>query len=228
VFFGPEAKPSGTDPSNWQEPDMKRSLFGALSAAVILAATVSCDSSPSASSDAAFVRILLTDAPADYLEEAWVGISRVYLIPGEEEPEEGPPFVDLFNDADNPLEFDLLTLRDGITEDLTGDIEVPAGQYNQLRLIVAYAEVTLKEGYEFNDGSGRTRDLLIPSGAQSGIKVMLDEPVTTEGGEITVILVDFDMDQNFVIQGNPNTPAGIMGVLFTPVLRELSRNMEEF
>ena len=56
--------------------------------------------------------------------------------------------------------------------------------------------------------------------------VILDEPVTAEGGTISVILVDFDVNENFVIQGNPHTPAGMIGVLFTPALRELSRDVD--
>lgn len=204
----------------------RRILIGTALALVLLIVTA-CDSSTgpeNAESGEALLQILLTDAPADYIAEAWVTIPRVYLIPGEEDPEEGPPFVDLFNDADEPLEYDLLTLRDGVTADMTGEVEVPAGTYNQLRMIVSRAEVTLIDGVEFADG-GSTRELQIPSGAQSGIKVQLAEPITTEEGTINVVLVDFDVDQNFVIQGNPETPAGIQGILFTPVLRELSRSM---
>ena len=207
---------------------MKRSILLGAALTFALFATTSCESSTSIddqSSGEALVQILLTDAPADYIDEAWVWISRVYLIPGEEDPEEGPPFVDLFHDEENPLAYDLLTLRDGITADMTGEIEVPAGSYNQLRMIVSNAEITLAEGYEFNDGT-TTRELFIPSGARSGIKVNLAEPITTEAGTINVVLVDFDVDQNFVIQGNPETPAGIQGILFTPVLRELSRSMD--
>jgi hypothetical protein len=201
----------------------------ALALAGLVAVSASaCDSSSPVdeATGEARLQILLTDAPADYIDEAWVWISRVYLIPGEEEPEQGPPFVDLFNDPDNPLSYDLLTLRDGVIADLTGEVELPAGQYNQLRMIVADAEVTLAEGYEFRDGT-TTRRLFIPSGAQSGIKVNLAEPITTEGGTLSIILVDFDVDQNFVIQGNPDSPAGIQGILFTPMLRELSRAREE-
>lgn len=172
------------------------------------------------------IQILLTDAPADYIEEAWVWISRVYLIPGEEDPEAGPAFVDLFNDPEEPLAFDLLTLRDGVIADLTGEVELPAGTYRQLRMIVADAEVTLAEGYTFSNGES-TRKLFIPSGAQSGIKVNLVEPITTEAGAVDVVLVDFDVNQNFVLQGNPDTPAGLRGVLFTPMLRELSRSRSD-
>lgn len=206
---------------------MKRFFLAGSGLILALFLVAACESSTDVEDpQRAYVQILLTDAPADYIEEAWVSISRVFLIPGEEDPEEGPPFVDLFNDADNPLEYDLLTLRDGVIADLTGEQEVPAGQFNQLRMIVANATVTLKEGFEFNDGT-TTRSLMIPSGAQSGIKVMLDEPISSEAGTINVVLVDFDVDQNFVIQGNPDSPAGIQGILFTPMLRELSREIDE-
>lgn len=206
----------------------KNALLG-LTLATALAFTAACDSDPAGTdggTETSTVQILLTDAPSDYVAEAWVRISRVYLIAGEEDPEDGPPFIDLFHDDDDPLEFDLLTLQDGVIADLTGEHEVPAGTYAQLRLIVSESWVVLKDGYEFNEG-GTERDLFIPSGAQSGIKVMLDEPIEAEAGTITILLVDFDVNQNFVIQGNPETPAGITGVLFTPVLREIDRETEE-
>jgi hypothetical protein len=200
-----------------------------LSGMALVFGLAACDSaSPvdDAAAGDARVQILLTDAPADYIEEAWVWISRVYLIPGEEDPEEGPAFVDLFNDPEAPLAYDLLTLRDGVVADLTGEVELPAGTYRQLRMIVADAEVTLADGYTFDNGE-TSRKLFIPSGAQSGIKVNLAEPITTEAGTVDVILVDFDVNQNFVLQGNPDTPAGLRGVLFTPMLRELSRSRSD-
>jgi hypothetical protein len=194
-------------------------------AAAILLALAACESSPSASDDVARIKILLTDAPSHYIEEAWVEIPRVYLIASDQEPSEGPPFVDLFHRPDAPRTYDLLTLRDGVTADLTTEVEVPAGSYRQLRLIVSRAEITLRDGYGFSDGT-QTRALFIPSGAQTGIKVDLLEPLEAEGGTLTLLLVDFDVDENFVIQGNPATPAGIQGILFTPRLKELGRNIE--
>lgn len=128
--------------------------------------------------------------------------------------------MDLFNDPENPREYDLLTLQGGVIADVTGEYEVPAGTYAQLRMVVSDARVVLEEGYEFNDGSTE-KALFVPSGAQSGIKVMLLEPITTETGTLAVVPVDFDVNQNFVLQGDPETPAGLNGVIFTPVLREL-------
>lgn len=170
--------------------------------------------------ESARLRVLLTDAPHELLESAVVTIGAVHLVPGD-----GEPHVLLTDDGG---EFDLLDLRNGVTAELA-DLEIPAGRYTQLRMIVTSAEVTLLEGYEFRDGS-RTQSLKVPSGPQSGIKISLhaaDQPEDGEGelgegieitGEETLV-VDFDVAQNFKLQGNPNTPAGIKGFLFTPHLR---------
>jgi hypothetical protein len=58
---------------------------------------------------------------------------------------------------------------------------------------------------------------------QSGIKVQLSAPLEAEAGELTIVVVDFDVDRNFVLQGNPDTPAGLKDVLFTPLLHEERR-----
>jgi len=50
------------------------------------------------------------------------------------------------------------------------DQTIPSGTYAQLCMIVEAATVTLAEGYTFNDGSTE-RDLFVPSGAQTGIKL---------------------------------------------------------
>jgi hypothetical protein len=187
-----------------------------------------CDDALGPGEGPAQIRILLTDAPTDYLASADVCISRVYLVPGEdreddEENGNGPNWVDLFNDSEDPLCYNLLELRDGINADLTDAVEVEPGEYGQLRLVVSSAEVTLAEGYEFQDGTF-SKPLFVPSGMQTGIKVLLNESIEAESGTLTTLIVDFDVNENFVIQGNPNTPAGIHGVLFTPVLKEKGRS----
>ena len=140
----------------------------------------------------------------------------------EEEEEEGGGPVVIVEEGGT---FDLLELQDGITE-LLGSAEVDVGTYAQLRFIVDSARVELKEGLTFRDGS-TSQQLKVPSGAKSGIKLNLagadgDESnggVEVEEGEETSLIVDFDVSQSFVVQGNPNTPAGIQGFLFKPVLR---------
>ncbi|MBT8396327.1 MAG: DUF4382 domain-containing protein [Gemmatimonadetes bacterium] len=179
------------------------------------------------------IQILLTDAPADYIESAEVWISRAYLKGGsdegeetEEESENGGP-INLFEAGEgDPLYFDLLTLQDGITANLTSAEGVEAGVYRQLRLVVDDAVVTLKPGYEFKNG-GVSEALKVPSGMTSGIKVHLNGPIEITEGTLTIVTVDFDVNDNFKLQGNPDTPAGINGVLFTPTLKEKGRTEEE-
>ncbi len=178
------------------------------------------------------VQILLTDAPADYLAVAEVTISEVYLKAAAEEEEEvegegnGGNKVVLLSSEDPPLVFDLLKLQDGNTAQLTDIENVEAGTYHQLRMVVSEATVTLKEEYEFRDG-GKTMPLKVPSGMQSGIKVHLNTPLEVAEETLTTVTVDFDVSDNFVIQGNADTPAGIHGVLFTPTLKEKDRTEED-
>ena len=169
------------------------------------------------------VQILLTDAPSDMIASAEVWISHVYLQGGVGEPEEDEGGrVDLFNDPESPHHYDLLDLQDGLTADLTGFVEIEAGLYQGLRLVVDSARVTLVEGLAFPDDTD-TALLMVPSGSESGIKVMLDGVIEVAEGESTILTVDFDVDRNFVIQGGEGESA-IRGVLFTPVLLELDRD----
>ncbi len=200
---------------------------GAFAAALVLAAVVACDGSPTDASPA-MVRILLTDAPADYIESAVVTVSRVYLQGDDSddasEETASSSRVDLFNDAENPLTFDLMTLRDGIVAELA-TAEAPTGSYHQLRLVLTEAVVTLIEGVHFRDGSNRAA-LKTPSAMSSGIKVKLDRELEVAAGSLTELLVDFDVNENFKLQGDPNSPQGLRGVMFKPVLKEKARAEE--
>lgn len=190
---------------------------GALVAApLLLALVVACSDSATGPAGEARVQIQLKDFPAELVATADVWISRVYL-----QGDEGGP-VDLFNDPANPRHYDLLTLQDGVVADLTAEEGVPEGRYNQLRLVVDSARVSLAEGVTFRDGTSE-RTLFVPSGAQTGIKVQLHQDIEAEGGTTTVVLVDMDVSRNFVFQGS--AAAGFHGVLFTPVIQEERRTV---
>jgi hypothetical protein len=183
----------------------------------LAAAVVGCHDSGNSGSATSQVRVMLTDAPADYIESAVVTISRVYLVPGDDDTKS----VDLLPVSAGPATYDLLDLREGI-EALLAEKAVAPGTYQQLRLVVESATVTLIPGVTFNDGSS-TRELSVPSGMQSGIKVELAEPLDADAGMLRIVIVDFDVDRNFVLLGNPTTPAGLNGIQFTPTLTEKSR-----
>jgi len=150
-----------------------------------------------------FVR--LTDAPSPPLASAQVWISEVYLVGDGENPR--------FTITTGPsTEYDLLDFQDGVTA-LIGDNTIPAGDYAQLRMIVDSARVTLADGALFSNGTD-TSTMKVPSGSQTGIKVVFGGPVHIEPGQ-TVVVVDFDVSRSFVFQGTSTAPDGVH---FKPVL----------
>lgn len=150
------------------------------------------------------VTVWLTDAPADMIESAEVTISTVYLVGSD-----GTARDTL---ATNAGVFDLLDLQNGLKAFL-GTATIEAGDYEQLRLVVTAATITLKTGFTFSDGTS-TRDLKVPSGPQSGIKVNFGGPVHITP-PATNLTIDFPVDQNFVFTGVATSPNG---VLFKPTL----------
>ena len=120
--------------------------------------------------------------------------------------------------TDGPV--NLLELQNSATM-LLAEADIEPGSYSQLRLIVESASVELIGGYTFVGGES-VMDLKVPSGAQTGIKLNLragddgeegDGPLEIVPGEM-VLVIDFDVSRSFVIQGNPETPAGIKSMSF--------------
>jgi hypothetical protein len=162
----------------------------------------------------ATLKILLTDAAADYTAEANVDIGRVELLPA------GDGAATILSEDGTDGFVNLLELQNAATMQIA-EAEIEPGAYHQLRLIVESANVRLIDGYTFDDGS-QEMELRVPSGAQTGIKLLLQNE---GGGDLelgsgeSVIVLDFDVNRSFVIQGNPRTPAGIKGMLFKPTLK---------
>jgi hypothetical protein len=69
---------------------------------------------------------------------------------------------------------------------------------------------------------GETYNLKVPSGAQTGIKVFISPYLKVEGGLTSELLLDFNLEKSFVLKGNMDTPAGIKGFNFKPVIRAVN------
>lgn len=187
-------------------------------AAVIPALVMACGDSTGMSE--ARLTVALTDAPHPLFAQVDVTIGAVSILP------DSGPAIEL---TDQGGTYNLLELQDGVTADLA-TLTIPAGRYHQLRMVVLEATVTLDSGLTFVDGSV-THSLKVPSGAQTGIKINLADSDGSNGdsgvdisGDM-ILVVDFDVNQNFKLQGNPDTPAGLRGVIFTPLLRAVLRDM---
>jgi hypothetical protein len=119
------------------------------------------------------------------------------------------------------VSFDLLSLQNGIAATL-GQATLPAGTYNGFRLVIDQdkSSATLKTGMVLNGGS--TPGIKFPSAGQSGIKIMLSQPLTIVAGTETDLLVDFNVDQSFVLRGNTIDKNGL---LFKPVVNASITNL---
>lgn len=154
-----------------------------------------CDSFMGSSGAEGQMRVLMTDAPADIVE-ANVTIERVELIGSDE----GAIVL-----SDEEQSYNLLELQDGVTAELA-DVAIPEGEYSQLRIIVSDAA-----DIELEDGSEHT--LMVPSGAETGIKILFPEFDISDDDDEVEVLIDFNVEDSFV-------KAGESGMyVFTPVIR---------
>lgn len=156
------------------------------------------------------LKIQLTDAPfpTDLVAEANVTISKIEARRvNENGEEEGNPFIIL---SEEEMSFNLLDLTNGVTAGLV-DIEIEAGSYDLVRLYVSEASIKLSDE--------TVHSLKVPSGAQTGIKIFIDPAIEVAGGLTSDLLLDFDVSKSFKLQGNIDSPAGIKGFIFTPVIK---------
>jgi hypothetical protein len=183
-----------------------------LIAAVMMAGMNSCQKDNSNNKTEGRLIINITDDPfpIDFIESAKVTITKVELRKTGEE--EGYPFITVVDDT---VEYDLLDLRNGVMAELL-DLEVPAGEYNLIRLYVDLASIKIKEW--------ETYTLKVPSGAQTGIKIFINPDLRVAGGLTTELLLDFNLEKSFVLKGDMNTPAGINGFNFKPVIRAVNNS----
>ena len=189
-------------------------LFGILSVLVILF-TTGCQDMDNASDQQGHLVIKLTDAPfpIDMIEAATVYINKVEIRKKSEGEELGYPYITLLEELEEPLEFNLLDLRNGITADLV-DMEIEPGNYDLIRLYVDEASLSVKEGDTYN--------LKVPSGSQTGIKMFMEPDLHVAGGLTTDVLLDFNVEKSFILKGNTKSPAGIKGFNFKPVIRAVN------
>ena len=117
--------------------------------------------------------------------------------------------------------FNLLALQNGVAQTIGQDV-LPAGTYSGFRLIIdpTRSSVTLKNGQVLSGST--TPGITFPSGDRSGIKIVLSQPVDVVAGTTTSLLVDFDLNNSFVMRGNSIAKNGL---LFKPVIHATITNL---
>jgi hypothetical protein len=163
-----------------------------------------CDgggSSSSSTGGTGTLSLLLTDAPTENLDAVYVTIDKVQVHVVEGETGYWDDAVDLVPDKT----YNLLDYVDGETAEL-GTCFLPAGFYTQMRLIIGlepepeedalnkygfpheYANYVLIEGSEIQE------ELKVPSGVQTGIKLV--HPFEIVEGLTVSLILDFDAQKS--------------------------------
>ncbi len=151
--------------------------------------------------------LFLADKPVNNVDKVLVTISEVQIIRSDT----GIETINDFSDNGGEMQFDLLDLR--FNETLLGQQLLPAGVYEQIRLIVAAEEQgngidnnSQKSKVIYKDGTEDT--LFIPSGNQTGLKI--NHEFTIEDGVVTRLILDADVSKIMHSTGNSNNNGDIV------------------
>ncbi|MFW6287290.1 MAG: DUF4382 domain-containing protein [bacterium] len=145
--------------------------------------------------------LFLADKPVNNVDKVLVTISEVQVKRTDTEWET----INSFEENGGEQEFDLMQLR--FDDTLLGQRSLPAGHYEQIRLIVAADENGIGNGKGHNAGKSRviyedgtSDDIFIPSGTQTGLKINHDFII--EDGVITRLVLDADVSKIMHRAGN--------------------------
>lgn len=186
----------------WETMKMSNTLCAALA----MLALSACGSSGGGGSQdngsaTGILRIAITDAPVDDVSVVNVQFTGVTL-----KPESGDEIVINF---DTPRDFDLISLTGGLTAELLSDTEVPAGAYNWVRLAVNAEFDNVFDSFAVIP-TGMV-ELRVPSGSQSGLKLVSGFNVLAES--TTNVVIDWDIRRAL------SDPGGQPGLHLRPALR---------
>jgi hypothetical protein len=195
-------------------------------AGLVLLATA-CGGGGGGSGGSGRVKVLVTDKrfDLDLVQEALVHVTKITLSRVDDDDEKGESLDGDHHDDDNDdqgndddqghdddhhehhgdgntvvlypgpgIVVSLLDLRDGISAEFA-DGEVPAGTYRLARLFIDDAKLTLTNGNVYSTADG---NLDLTCANSSGLKIFFDPPLEVVAGEVTPILLDFDLSKTFI------------------------------
>jgi len=185
---------------------MTRTRSRLLGPAGVLAATLllfgcggggggSGDSDSTAGAGSGTLRVSLTDAPACGYDAVFVTVAGVRVHQSATAADGQAGWSEIAMDP--PRRIDLLSLSNGVLHEL-GQMALPAGNYQQVRLVLAdNGAVPLANAVAPNGGMQRPLDT--PSGQQSGIKLQAN--VDVPAGQTVDLVLDFDACRSVVPRG---------------------------
>ena len=186
------------------------------------------------------LKVVITDSPAfQSYSSVHLMINKVVVVPSGKEgvPDNDPGLLTV---ATFPSGLDVDILRLHFLQQILGTVLIPAGTYNQVRLILAANPQSAPfNNYFIVAGSSTQVALTTPSAQQTGVKI--NGKFTVTPGVLNTILLDFNPNEAIVIRGHSGQdnlkPTGIRisqiyssldnsgsisGVIRSPVFNPLS------
>lgn len=172
----------------------------------------------SGATSAGTLKVALTDAPACGYRNVNVTVDKVRVHKSESAAENDGGWQDL-DVAAGRRRIDLLELTNGVLHDL-GQTALPAGRYNQIRLVLASntQNATSPENSVVLDNQTNEIALVTPSGQQSGLK--LNAQFEVPAGGAADLVLDFDACKSIVRTGGPQPR-----YLLKPVIQVIPRDV---
>ena len=190
---------------------------------LLLIAVASCanDNTPT---PVGTLSLKLTDAPMHYTQfmSASVTIDKIEI--GNSAHTDS--FMTL---TDTPTKYNLLKLVNGMTSTMA-NVEIPAGDYDLMRLYISSTEMKMLDGETFSynmdqdgySGSGMMQNGMMLNNQNRSIDIQLDHLLTISNGSMSEFLLDMDVDQSFSLEGvnfDNNMMMSMTGFSFMPTKR---------
>ncbi len=141
----------------------------------------------------------LVDAAACAFSQVNVSISKVRLHPSSSATETDPGWIDIAVPVGNKI--NLFNISDGLLDRKLGQVQLPVGQYSQMRLVLAENNIlSPKSNSVVAAGSMSEEPLDVPGATQAGIKINTIFNVSAD--KPTELTLDFDACRSVVTRSN--------------------------
>lgn len=141
------------------------------------------------------LKVGITDAVTQNYSSVFISIKQVRVVPaGLENANDDDARLPVVATFDTPKKIDILRLK--FVQEALGEVVLPAGRYNQIRLVLAANQGQNLANYAILK-TGETVALDTPSSQQSGLKIV--GKIDVKAGIINAVVIDFDPNTAIVV-----------------------------
>ncbi|WP_175721898.1 DUF4382 domain-containing protein [Burkholderia anthina] len=170
--------------------------FACMSVASLVLAGCGGDGDGGSSPQTGTLHVAMTDAPSCGFDHVFVTVSQVRVNASSNAGDNDAGWSTIT--LATPQKIDLLSLTNGALADL-GQTALPAGQYQQVRLVLAQNQGNTLANSVVPTG-GAEQALATPSATQSGYKIIT--PFTVQPNTLVDLVLDFNACKSIVQRGN--------------------------